>query len=144
MRELSFRSLAEFLEERLGSHQFPINPGAISPRDLFDGCALHDELSKQLLRDIYKRNACRNLDDEVHRDQTEAALAEIRTGLLAAKSGMDVDKYNYVEDVCIAVKEFFQPRDDDTSVRSPQTPEYASAEIIDINRYRRRRMKWRA
>jgi hypothetical protein len=144
MQGLSFRTLAEFLEERLGSHQFPINHEASSPRDLFDGCALHDELSKQLLRDIYKRNACKRLDDPVQQNQTEAALAEIRTGLLATPAGMDVDKYNYVEDVCIAVQEFFQPREAHAATPNPRAPETASAEVIDINRYRRRRMKWRA
>lgn len=141
---MNFRALADFLEERLGSHQFPINHRATALRELFEGCALHDELSKQLLRNIYKRNACHHLDDPVRCDHTEAALMEIRTGLLANKRGMDIDKYNYVEDVCLAVSDFFRSGDPDADTPSSNAPPVSSAEIIDINRYRLRRLKWRA
>jgi hypothetical protein len=141
---MTFRMLAEFLEERLGSHQFPVNPHATTPRDLFDGCALHEELSKQTLRDIYKRNHCHHLDDEISCDATEAALVDIRNGLLASSSGMDIDKYNYVNDVCQAVSDFFRSGDAARQNATPAESPARSAEIIDINRYRLRRLKWRA
>jgi hypothetical protein len=141
---MTFRMLADFLEERMGSHQFPLNPDATSPRDLFSGCALHEELSKQLLRDIYKRNRCHHLDDEIRCDFTEAVLMDIRNGLLANNSGMDIDKYNYVEDVCQVVSDFFRSGDPAAKLPADVQSRPRSAEIIDINRYRLRRLKWRA
>ncbi len=141
---MTFRQLIEHLENRLGYHQMPVNARADGPQDLFESCPLHDDLTKQLVRGIFKRNRCQHLGDPVYQDKTESVLKEIRNCVRQEKR-TDIDRYNFVEDYCQAVHEFFavgNVLEDKIQSNSPDTPR--SAQIIDFERYRLRKLRWRA
>lgn len=141
---MTYMQLIEYLENRLGYHQMPVNQRAESPRDLFENCPLHDGLTKQLVRSIFKRNRCQRLSDPVYQDKTEAVLKEIRNSVRMEDS-TDIDRYHFVEDWCQAVNEFFIA-DEMLEPKVTTKPEKTrtSAQIIDFDRYRLRKLRWRA
>src|SRR3972149_1115950 len=75
---VNFKELLSQLEERLGSHQFPVNPAATNIKNIFEGSPLHHDTMTGLARAIYVSNACRRLTDPVTLDKTLQALAPIR------------------------------------------------------------------
>lgn len=141
---MTFKQLMDYLEAQLGYHQMPVDAHAQGPQDLFESCPVHDSLTRQLARGIFKRNRCQRLGDPVHQDKTESVLAEIRNGVHQEKH-TDIDRHNFIEDYCRAVHEFFTAGDaveikaESTFVVSP-----VSAQIIDLDRYRLRKLRWRA
>ena len=139
---MTFRHFLEYLEHRLGYHQIPLNPYAETPQDIFESCPLHDELTKQLVRTIYKRNKCQRLIDPIEREPTETVLKEIRTGLLKEEA-MDVDRYHFIEEFCAAVNEFFS-NGTQTVKQVVNSTETKSAQVVDLQGFRRRRFRWRA
>ncbi|MEE8388929.1 MAG: hypothetical protein V3R65_10160 [Acidiferrobacterales bacterium] len=141
---MTFKQLIEYLENQLGYHQMPVDPRAQGLRDLFESCPLHDRLTKQLARGIFKRNRCQRVSDPVYQDKTEAVLTEIRNYVHQGKD-TDIDRFNYIEDFCQAVHEFFTAGNapqNETTPSSADTP--VSAQIIDFDRYRLRKLRWRA
>ena len=131
---MTYRQLVEYLEYQLGYHQMPVDPHAEGPQDLFESCPLHDGLTKQLVRGIFKRNRCQRLSDPVYQDKTESILKEIRNCVRQEKR-TDVDRFNFVEDYCQAVHEFFTAGnvlENKVKPKSPDTP--SSAQIIDFDR----------
>jgi hypothetical protein len=56
----------------------------------------------------------------------------------------DVDRYHFIEDFCAAVNDFFtDARLSPPNAKSGQA-EHESAQIVDLQRYRQKRMRWRA
>lgn len=140
---MTFRNFLEYLENRLGYHQIPLNPYAETPQDIFESCPLHDELTKQLVRTIFKRNKCQRLIDPIERDPTENVLREIRSGLLK-EAAMDVDRYHFIEDFCAAVDEFFSSDRQAAIKHVANSADTTSAQVVDMHRFRRRRFRWQA
>jgi hypothetical protein len=140
---MTFRKFVEYLEDRLGYHQIPRNPYAETPHDIFESCPLHDELTKQLIRTIYKRNKCQRLIDPVNREATESVLKEIRNGQFK-EAKMDVDRFHFIEDFCAAVDEFFSEDSRVTTQKTSNGSENQSAQVVDMHRFRRRHVRWRA
>ena len=141
---MTYLQLMEFLETRLGYHQIPINPGAHGPKDLFEGCPLHDGLTQQLARGIFKRNRCQQLSDPVYQDKTQSVLAEIRIGV-RQEIRTDIDRYNFIEDYCQSVHDFFiADHALDIKVNSSSVKTKVDAQIINFDRYRLRKSRWRA
>jgi len=140
---MTFRDFLEHLERSLGYHQIPLNRHADSPRDIFESCPLHDELTKQLVRTIYKRNQCQRFIDPVDREKTETVLKEIRNSVMQEKA-TDVDRYHYIEDFCAAVNDFFVAGNPKKSPHQPDEPARDSAKVVNFQRYRQRRQRWRA
>ncbi|MEE8481918.1 MAG: hypothetical protein V3S12_01065 [Acidiferrobacterales bacterium] len=141
---MTFKQLIDHLENQLGYHQMPVNPRAQGAQDLFESCPLHDDLTKQLARGIFKRNRCQRLSDPVYQDKTESVLTEIRNGVRQEKH-TDIDRHNYIEDYCRAVHDFFTAGSkENISSKSSFTGTPASAQIIDFDRYRLRKLRWRA
>jgi len=141
---MTFRLLIEHLENQLGYHQIPVDARAEGLQDLFESCPLHDDLTKRLARGIFKRNNCQNMGDPVYQDKTESVLKEIRSCVRQEKR-TDIDRYNFVEDYCQAVHEFFtvgNAAENVTESSSLATPH--SAQIINFERYRMRKLHWRA
>ncbi|MFQ5551563.1 MAG: hypothetical protein ACE5FJ_10045, partial [Gemmatimonadales bacterium] len=62
---MNFKELVHNLENHIGYHQIPINPGATGPKDLFECSPLHHELMTDLVQAIFKQNRCRKLTDPV-------------------------------------------------------------------------------
>lgn len=141
---MTFRQLIEHLEIRLGYHQMPVDAHAEGPQNLFENCPLHDDLTKQLVRGIYKRNRCQRLGDPVYQDKTESVLTEIRNCVRQEKR-TDIDRHNFIEDYCQAVHEFFTVgKAQEKTTRSDSSRARSSAQIIDFERYRMRKLRWRA
>ncbi|MEK9133474.1 MAG: hypothetical protein AAB333_01300, partial [Pseudomonadota bacterium] len=103
---MNFKELLSQLEERLGSHQFPVNPAATNIKNIFEGSPLHHDTMTGLARAIYVSNACRRLTDPVNLDKTLQALAPIRQEALRS-TATDVDLYRLLDDLGAALNEIF-------------------------------------
>jgi hypothetical protein len=127
--------LLQPLEDRLGYHQLPLNPGATGIRDVFEGAPLHHDWMVQLVRAIYAENRCLGLTDPVHRSETFKALAALRRQALHATT-TDVELRALVEETGEAVNEIFP----DTAADAPRAASGAprGAEIIPFRAGRRR------
>jgi hypothetical protein len=110
---VSFIELFCFLENRLGYHQFPVYAQAKEISELFESSAAHHELVVRLARDIYKANHCQKLAWEIDKVKTEAVLTRIRLDILNGNK-TDIDLYHFIEDICVAVYEFFTGTEHDT------------------------------
>ena len=98
---MNFKELLSQLEERLGSHQFPVNEAATNIKNIFEGSPLHHDMMTGLARAIYVSNACRRLTDPVNLDKTLQALAPIRQEALRS-TATDADLYRVVDDLGVA------------------------------------------
>jgi hypothetical protein len=138
---VTYRGLVAHLAEILGYHQIPLNPAARDIHTLLDGSPLHDDMTRQLLRAIYKKNRCNHLDSRIAREATEAVLVEIRQGALRAES-TDVDKHGFLEDLCFAVDRYFRGVDHGGDAEQvSRAPRTATGNILDLTRYRRIRKR---
>jgi len=136
---MKFIGLLQHLEERLGYHQFPVNPTAADIKSIFEGSPLHIDLVTRLVRAIYKHNDCRRLSDPVTRETTFAALAPIRLEVLRSIS-TDVDVYRLMDDLCLAIEHIFNLEDKTPIVaRASRRGENTSAQVIEFDAYRRNR-----
>jgi hypothetical protein len=136
---MNFKELLAQLEERLGYHQFPVNPAATHIKDVFESSPLHHDIMTRLARAIYVSNACRRLTDPVSQEKTFLALAPIRQEVLRA-ARTDVDLYRVLDEIGAAFNEIFATG---FTTRKPTAPvTRRSAEIIPLSAYRHlRRLK---
>lgn len=130
---MNYYQLLQHLEERLGYHQLPLNPGATSLRDLFEGTPLHHDWMTQFVRAVYAENRCQRLADPVTLAETFKALAVLRQQALKA-SATDVDLRALVEEVGEAVNAIFA--DSAAATTQPSSPT-GGAEIIPFRGRRR-------
>ncbi|GAB4513507.1 MAG: hypothetical protein Tsb0026_18290 [Sulfuricaulis sp.] len=136
---MNFKELLEQLEERLGYHQFPVNPAATNIKDIFDGSPLHHDMMTRLVRAVYVSNACRRLTDPVNLEKTLLALTPIRQEALRA-ARTDVDLYRVLDELGTALNKIFVESIDVKKVASPVLRR--TAEIIPLSAYRHlRRLK---
>lgn len=131
---MTFKELLEYLEERLGYHQMPLNRAATSIKDIFECSPVHPELMTSVVRAIYAENGCRSLNDTVERLVTLDALGPIRLARLRAAS-TDVDEHNLIEELCVILNEAFT----EDAEPGRRTPVPAAAEVIPLAPYLRRR-----
>ncbi len=131
---MNFIELLAQLEERLGYHQFPVNPAATHIKNIFEGSPLHHDIMTAFARAIYVTNACRRVTDPVTLDNTLQALTPIRQETLRA-ARTDVDLYRLLDDLGTALVEIFA-ENKVVEVESPR-PNRRSAEIIPLASYRR-------
>jgi len=103
---VNFIELFRHLEHSLGYHQFPVNEQATELSQIFESSAAHHDLVVRLAHEIYKANRCQKLQSPVTREKVEQALSSIRVKILDDKK-TDIDLYHFIEDVCIAVNDFF-------------------------------------
>lgn len=132
---MNFYQLLQQLEDRLGYHQLPLNPGATGIRDVLEGAPLHHDWMVQLVRAIYAENRCRGLSDPVQRAQTFKALAALRQQALRAMT-TDVELRALVEEIGESVNGIFPDTAADPTPAPPAAP--AGAEIIPFRTARRR------
>ena len=133
---MNFKELLEQLEERLGYHQFPVNPAATNIKNVFEGSPLHHDMMTGLARAIYVSNACRRLTDPVNLEKTLLALAPIRQQALRSAAA-DVDIYRLLDEMGIALNEIFA--DNNTPIKPVAVPARRTAVIIPLAPYRRQR-----
>ena len=130
---MNFKELLEQLEERMGYHQFPVNPAATNIKDVFEGSPLHHDIMTRLVRAIYVSNACRRLIDSVNLDKTLLALTPIRQEVLRA-ARTDVDLYRVLDELGAALNKIFAEGTDVKKAASPAVRR--TAEIIPLSAYR--------
>lgn len=104
---VAYRALALALADRVGRHHLPLRDDASDINELLLPDAVHYELSKDMLRMIYRRNRCGHLDARVQPGPTFAALGEIRWRLTRCRT-TDIDQVNLLEEVGWALREIFQ------------------------------------
>ena len=133
---MNFYQLLQQLEDRLGYHQLPLNPGATGIRDIFDGTPLHHDWMVQLVRTIYAENGCRSPTDPVQRRQTFKALAVLRQQALRA-AATDIELRTLVEEIGEMINEIFV---ETVAKAAPTVPTGTptSANIIPFKSARRR------
>ena len=135
---MNFKELLAQLEERLGYHQFPLNPAATNIKDIFESSPLHHDLMTRLVRAIYVSNACRRLIDPVDLDKTLQALAPIRQEALRA-SAADVDLYRVLNDLGVSLNGIFVQNKTGQKSSAANPRARRTAEIITLASYRRSR-----
>jgi len=109
---MTFIELLNFLEDRLGYHQFPVNVQAKDLAQVFDSSAIHHDFAVKLVHEIYKANHCQNLRSPIDQDKVEEVLVRLRADALDGKK-TDIDLYHFIEDICVVVYEFFTQAEGD-------------------------------
>lgn len=133
---MTFLELLKKLEAHLGYHQMPLKVAPKSLKDVFEGSPLHHDLMKRLVQSIYSGNHCRRLTDPVERGATFEAVAPLRLEVLRSER-TDVDLYRLIEELCVALDNIFGPL-----ARLPEEPKpVIAAQVIELARFRRRRLK---
>ena len=135
---MNFRQLIQGLEHRVGYHQLPLNPSARDIRTLFDNTPLHQDLMRRLVHAIYRKNACRSLDDPVTRHDTFDAVGPIRHEVIKSQNS-DVDLHHLFEELCTAIDAVFAVESRESASRTGQRDEAASAQVIPLDAFRHRR-----
>ena len=79
---------------------------SISLSHIFESSAAHHDLVVRLAHEIYKANQCQKLQSPVIREKVELVLSAIRVEILDGKK-TDIDLYHFIEDVCVAVNDYF-------------------------------------
>ncbi len=79
---MTFRELAIWLENHLGTCHVLVNRDAKEPADLLMATGLHDRLLKELLRAVYKANRCYHIRAPLSAGNTLAALQPLREKVL--------------------------------------------------------------
>ncbi len=140
---MKFIVLLQHLENRLGYHQVPVNVHANRLQDLFECSPLHHDMMLRLSQAIYKKNGCTSIIARIDRDQTLAALGEIRLEVLRS-TDTDVDLFEYIEELCFAVEAAFTENDRRRIQRESLAEQQSrmiskGADVIDLANYRQRR-----
>ena len=104
---MKFNLFVQALEKRLGNHHIPVNQDAVLLQDLFANSPVHAEFVTNLIRTIYKKNNCQNLESPITKSITNQVLAKLRLSALRANH-TDIDTYNFIEDMCLAVDVIFK------------------------------------
>ncbi len=106
---ITFRRLLVELAERIGSQHFPVRENACEFADVLRPDAVHAELIKRVVRDVYRANHCGHLDASIDSDCTFDALGKIR-GAIARHENTDVDQLNLLEDIGSQLSDLFETR----------------------------------
>lgn len=131
---MTFRKLINFLGDCLGSHQVPVRPRARELADFLRADAVHHDLVKPLVREIYRANRCGHLDAAVYREPTLEVLARFRLELLR-RPGTDVDQFNFAESLCENAAAFFDKANPTpVSMRRSHRAAPAPAQVIPFRR----------
>ncbi|GAB4348130.1 MAG: hypothetical protein Kow0073_00670 [Immundisolibacter sp.] len=104
---MTYRELAIWLENQLGTCHLLINRAAKEPADLLLATGLHDRLVKELLRAIYKSNRCYHIRARISAEPTLAALQPIREKVLD-QPATDLLTVRFLDAVDAAVRAAFR------------------------------------
>ena len=106
---ITFRQLLVELADRIGSQHFPVRENACEIADVLRPDAVHAELIKRVVRDVYRANHCGHLDASIDSDCTFDALGKIR-GAIARHENTDIDQLNLLEDIGSQLSDLFETR----------------------------------
>lgn len=128
---MTYRELAIWLENQLGTCHLLVNRAAKEPADLLLATGLHDRLVKELLQAVYKNNRCYHIRTRLSAERTLAALQPVREKVLD-QPATDLLTVRFLDAVDAAVRAAFRlPADDDRSL-----PAGAPAQVIPLPRWR--------
>jgi hypothetical protein len=133
---MSFLELLQQLEAHLGYHQLPLNPHATNVKNIFESSPLHHDFAKRLVQSLYTSNRCQRLTDPVEHKATFEAVAPLRLEALR-NHRTDVDLVRTIEELCTALESIFAAGGEPRPVR----PAIEPGQVIDITRFRRRRLR---
>ncbi len=105
-RNTGFRDLVLYLADRIGRQHIPAHEDADDIHDLLGADAVHHELIKNTIRQIYRTNHCGHLDAPITQDKTFKVLGAIRKEL-AGSQFTDIDQINLLESVGDACRQWF-------------------------------------
>ena len=104
--DMTFRELAIWLENHLGTCHLLVNRDAKEPADLLLATGLHDRLLKELLRAVYKANRCYHIRARLSAETTLAALQPLREKVLE-QAATDLHTVRLLDAVDLAVRAAF-------------------------------------
>ena len=103
---MTFRELAIWLENRLGTCHLLVNREAKEPADLLLATGLHDRLVHELLRAVYKSNRCYHIRARLSADHTLRALQPVREKVLD-EPATDLHTVRFLDALDAAVRAAF-------------------------------------
>ncbi|MDH3376319.1 MAG: hypothetical protein OEQ39_05050 [Gammaproteobacteria bacterium] len=106
---ITFRRLLVELADRIGSQHFPVCENASDIAEVLRPDAVHAELIKRVVRDVYRANHCGHLDASIDSECTFDALGKIR-GAIARHKNTDIDQLNLLEDIGSQLSDLFETR----------------------------------
>ena len=128
-----FRDLVVHLADRVGRQHIPVNERADDIHGLLGADAVHHELIKRIVRNVYKKNRCGHLDSIVDADSTFITLGQIRGELTASKFS-DIDQINLVDSIGEAARRWFRVFDRNDDPRSGVGSDPDATRIIPLSR----------
>lgn len=128
---MTFRELAIWLENRLGTCYLLVNRAAKEPADLLQATGLHDRLVHELLRAVYKSNRCYHIRAPVSAERTLAALQPVREKVLD-QAATDLSTVRFLDAVDAAVRAAFV-----LPAARESRPHSGPAQIIPLPGWRR-------
>lgn len=128
---MTYRELAIWLENRLGTCHLLVNRAAKEPADLLQATGLHDRLVHELLRAVYKSNRCYHIRASILAGPTLAALQPLREKILDQPT-TDLSTVRFLDAVDLAVRAAFGL----APTRRPR-PDTNAAQIIPLPGWRR-------
>lgn len=96
---MTFRQFIKLLAEKVGSHQLPVVPDANEIRYFLTEDAVHHQLVKALVRNIYKTNSCGHLDAVIDPAKTMSQLGRMRSVLLS-ENETDICRVRLMNQLC--------------------------------------------
>jgi hypothetical protein len=103
---MTFRELAIWLENQLGTCHLLVNRAAKEPADLLLATGLHDRLVNELMRAVYKSNRCYHIRAAIQAGPTLAALQPVREKILDQPT-TDLSTVRFLDAVDTAVRAAF-------------------------------------
>lgn len=97
--KMTFRHFIQLLAEKVGRHQIPVVPDANEIRYFLAEDAVHHQLVKALVRDIYKTNCCGHLDAIIDPAKTISLLGTLRSALLT-ENDTDICRVRLMNQLC--------------------------------------------
>jgi len=105
----TFRQLMLELADRIGRQHFAVRDDAGEISDILRPYAVHAELMKRIVRDVYRANRCGHLDASISSAATFTALGKIR-GDMTRLNSTDIDQLNLLEDIGSQLSDIFNAR----------------------------------
>ncbi len=103
---MTFRELAIWLENQLGTCHLLVNRTAKEPADLLLATGLHDRLVNELMRAVYKSNRCYHIRAIIQAGPTLAALQPVREKILDQPT-TDLSTVRFLDAIDTAVRAAF-------------------------------------
>jgi len=104
---VSFRRFVVYLADRIGRHHIPVREDVCDIHDLLAADAVHSELIKRLIRDIYRENGCGHLDAAITAPATFNALGRTHREMSMCRF-TDIDQIALINAIGTAARDLFE------------------------------------